>query len=85
MNKPWDNGGSMKTYKRKTVWALLRPYDHFAKQDDYIEVTEWTNGEGWDINISRERGDVHFSLTHGELQAVTVLANIQTGENADNE
>lgn len=67
----------MKTYKRKAMFASLRPYDCFAKENDYIEVTEWANGEGWDINISRERGDLQFSLTHGELQAVRAMTDIQ--------
>lgn len=72
-----EGSRSMKTYKRKAIWTSLRPYDCFAKEDDYIEVTEWANGEGYDINISRERGDLHISLTHGELQAVRVLTDIQ--------
>lgn len=65
----------MKTYKRKAIFTPLQPYDGFAKENDQIEVTEWANSEGWDINISRERGDLHFSLTHGELQAVRRAMN----------
>lgn len=34
-----------------------------AKKDDFIEVTEWTNGEGWDITIN----DKVIPLTRGEF------------------
>jgi hypothetical protein len=42
-----------------------------AKPHDVIEVTEWTNGEGWDVAL----GNRAFHLTHGELQALLVLCN----------
>jgi hypothetical protein len=42
-----------------------------ARPHDVIEVTEWTNGEGWDVAL----GNRAFHLTHGELQALTVLCN----------
>ena len=35
---------------RKSVSDDLSIYDYLAKKDDYIEVTEWTNGEGYDIS-----------------------------------
>lgn len=58
--------------QRRTVSAPLRDYCHMAKPDDVIEVTEWTNGEGWDISLN----STTISLTMGELQAITVLANV---------
>lgn len=36
---------------------------------DYITVTEWTNGEGWDIAI----GDKLFNLHYDELAAINYL------------
>jgi hypothetical protein len=48
-----------------------------AKVGDVIEVTEWTNGEGWDIS----RENTTISLTMGELQAITVLCNVQHPKN----
>ena len=51
---------------RKSVNDNLRKYDHLAKKDDFIEVTEWTNGEGWDITIN----DRVIPLTRGELDAI---------------
>lgn len=56
---------------RKSVNDKLSKYDHLCnKQDeDFIEVTEWTNGEGWDIYVK----DRHIQLTYGELEAINYL------------
>lgn len=60
----------MKKEQRKSISDDLRVYDHLAKENDYIEITEWTNGEGFDVDISaRER----FSITWGEFTAVKKL------------
>jgi hypothetical protein len=56
---------------RRTVYTDLNLYCHHAKPHDTIEVCEWTNGEGWDLCV----GQKIFALTHGELQALTVLCN----------
>jgi hypothetical protein len=42
-----------------------------------MEVTEWSNAEGWDINVSTKRGEQMFSLTTGELSLLQVLINYQ--------
>lgn len=45
---------------RKSVFVTLD--DGYHKKHDYIEVTQWTNGEGYDINISGvEKLSVHFT------------------------
>lgn len=62
----------MKFDKRSSVYTNLRQYCHMAKPNEIIEVCEWTNGEGWDIAL----GSRNIQLTHGELQAIFVLANI---------
>lgn len=41
----------------------------YKSGDDFIEVTEWANGEGYDININ----DKIFSLHYGELEAINYL------------
>lgn len=51
----------METVKRKSVNDNLQKYDYLAKDSDFIEVTEWANGEGWDISIN----DKLFQLTCG--------------------
>ena len=55
----------------KTIGVELKLFDYLAKDSDYISVTEWGNGEGWDIYI----GDNHIGLTMGQLQAINVLTS----------
>lgn len=45
----------MEFVERKSVNDKLRKYDHLAKDDDFIEVTEWANGEGWDVTINEKQ------------------------------
>lgn len=59
----------MEHVNRKSVNDKLRKYDHLAKEDDFIEATEWANGEGWDITIN----DKLISLTYGQLEAINYL------------
>ena len=62
---------NVETYNRKAVSCNLEEFDPmFALSDDFIEVCEWKNGEGYDIAIN----DRHISLTHGELEAINFLA-----------
>lgn len=58
--------------QRKSVNDSLYKYDILSKEDSYIEVTEWTNGEGWDITIDNKL----ISLTYGELEAINHLINL---------
>lgn len=67
----------IKTTDRKCKYTELRPYCYLAADGDLIEVTEWINGEGYDITIISKHGDRHLSLTDGELQALNVLINYQ--------
>lgn len=55
--------------ERPTVSDDLKKYYHLSKDGDFIEITEWSNGEGWDITIN----DRHFHLTYGELDAINFL------------
>lgn len=59
----------MEFVNRKSVSDKLTKYDYLAKDDDFIEVTEWTNGEGYDIVIN----DKIISLTSGQLDAINYL------------
>lgn len=57
-------------YQRKAIMDYLIKYDYLAKDDDYIEITEWENGEGYDISIKDKNV---FSLTLGEIEAINFL------------
>ena len=59
----------MEKYKLKAISDDLRKYDYLAKEDDFIEVSEWNNGEGWNISIN----DNTFQLTMGQLDAINYL------------
>lgn len=54
---------------RKSISDDLHKYDYLAKEHSFIEVTEWANGEGWDITID----DKVISLTIGQLDAIQYL------------
>lgn len=60
----------MEHYNRKSVTDSLKKYDYLAKDSDFIEVTEWHNGEGWDISINDNK---LISLTWGQLEAISYL------------
>lgn len=60
----------MKIYNKKSVSDDLKKYDYLSKEDDFIEVTEWTNGEGISITINMNT----FELTFGQLDAINYLS-----------
>lgn len=55
--------------QRKSINDNLCKYDYLAKENSFIEVTEWGNGEGYDITID----DKVISLTIGQLDAIQYL------------
>ena len=59
----------MKVDRRYTVFDELKDYDHIAKDDDFIEVTAWSNGEGFDVEIVANPG-CRFQLTFGQFKAL---------------
>ena len=59
----------MEFNNRKSVNDKLKKYDYLAKDNDFIEVIEWTNGEGYDIIIN----DKIISLTNGQIDAINYL------------
>jgi len=61
--------------QKRAIFSQLKPYCFHAGEDDYMEVTEWSNGEGYDIVIDRKNGTERFSLTYGEWELLTVLMN----------
>lgn len=62
----------MEFNQRISVKDDLRKYDHLANKDSIIQVTQWANGEGWDISIDDEPV---ISLTWGQLDAINYLTN----------
>jgi hypothetical protein len=64
---------SIKVSKRRAVFSELKGYCMHSGDHDYMEVTEWASGEGFDIVIDRKRGLEKFSLSYGEWDLLQVL------------
>lgn len=65
----------MEITNRKTINDSLNKYCYLSNDDsNYIEITEWSNGEGYDINIyTKNEGTRTISLTRGEIDAIDYL------------
>jgi hypothetical protein len=66
---------SISVDQRRAVFAELLPYCVLSGEGDYMEVTHWTNGEGYDIEIEAKNRKERFSLTNGEWELLQVLMN----------
>lgn len=60
----------MEIKKRNSVFTELKPFCYLSGEHDFIEVTEWSNGEGFDITIHDKMGDRITSMTYGEYKAL---------------
>ena len=59
--------------KRLSAFTALKPFCSMAKEDDFMEVTQWTNHEGFDIQISDSSGTRTIFMTDGEFLALKRL------------
>ena len=50
--------------------------DAWHKEHDFIEVTEWKSGEGWDIEIYTDSGVRHLSLHFTEFAVIKELIEL---------
>ena len=62
----------MDKYNRKAVFSNLKKYDPLADEHDFIEITEWKNGEGFDVEIV-SKVSTRFQLSFGEFAAMKKL------------
>jgi hypothetical protein len=60
----------MEIKQRKSVMSELKSFCYLSRDEDYIEVTEWSNGEGIDVNISDSSGDKSIAMTFGQFKAL---------------
>lgn len=72
-----------KIERLRSITAKTKTFDYIAKDSDYISVTEWSNGEGWDISLN----DKMIGISRGMLEAINFLTtavdrsiNIQENE-----
>lgn len=68
----------------RSITTKMKMFDLTSKDSDYITVTEWSNGEGWDISLN----DKMISISRGMLDAINFLTtavdktiSIQENEN----
>ena len=65
----------MEIQHRKSVSDELKKYSccRSNRDSDFIDVTQWTNGEGIDVTSNSNGQEKALSLTYGELEAINYL------------
>ena len=71
--KHWGKKFEVNLYNRKSLMVELKDFDYLAKKDDFIEVTAWENGEGYDIALSDKQV---ISITIGQFDAIKKLIKL---------
>jgi hypothetical protein len=69
----WGKEVEVNLYDRKSLMVDLKDFDHLADKHDFIEVTEWKNGEGYDIALSDNQV---ISITIGQFDAIKKLIKL---------
>lgn len=59
----------MEVTKVNQITDNLKKYTYSGKDSDYITLTEWSNGEGYDIDINGKL----ITLSDDELEAINYL------------
>ena len=73
------NMDSTETYNRKAIFANLKTYDFTSKEHDYIEICEWYNGDGFDVELNSNPG-ARFQMTWGQYDALVSLVDKLKGD-----
>lgn len=61
---------------KKSASVDLHEFSIYGQDGDWLEVTEWTNGEGIDIIIEKiKEATKNISLTYDELEAIINIVN----------
>jgi hypothetical protein len=71
--KHWGKEVEVNLYDRKSLMAELKDFDYLSEKSDFIEVTEWKNGEGYDIALSDKQV---ISITIGQFDAIKKLIKL---------
>lgn len=72
---------NFKINNRVSIFTTLEKHCVFSNKNDFIEITEWSNLEGVDINLSAVDGNQMFNLTHGQYSALKKLMKTLEKEN----
>ena len=60
-------------YNRKAVFSEVKDYCHLSKPFDYVEVIQWNNGEGFDVDMSTSQGNETLRITYGQWRLLKKL------------
>jgi hypothetical protein len=75
LKKQTENKYEVDAYQRNSLFAKLKQWCFgYGTEEDYIEVTEWQNGEGFDVDIETSQRQ-RFQLTWGQYEALKHLIN----------
>ena len=67
--------------RRKLDSVILYPKTYINGDNDYVQVTEWTSGEGYDIDLN---GKTHISLHETELDSINYcVLSLRINEDED--
>ena len=66
----------MEMTKVNQITDDLKKYTYSGKESDYITLTEWANGEGYDIDINGKL----ITLSDSELDAINYLVLVMRFE-----
>lgn len=66
----------MKIEKVSQITDSLKKYTYSGKESDYITLTKWANGEGYDIDINGKL----ITLSDSELDAINYLVLVMRFE-----
>ena len=71
-----------KIERLRSITTKMKMFDLTSRESDYITVTEWANGEGWDVCIN----DNVIQISRDELEAINFLTTaVDRSINVDNE
>ena len=70
----------MEITKVNQITDNLKKYTYSGKDSDYITLTEWANGEGYDIDINGKL----ITLSDNELEAINYLILVMRFDNRSN-
>lgn len=59
---------NIELYKRNAVFSEIGSHCYLSGEHDYIEITEWHNGDGFDVDLNSKSGIERISFTWGQLK-----------------
>jgi len=62
-------------YNRKAIFSPLKEYCIFSvhEESDYMEVTKWANGDGFDVEVRAKGLDTRFQISYGQFDLLKKL------------